>query len=283
MAEEPARAGPDFSPVHFPGGYELPPRPVSGPAAIQDAYRQSQFLLGKDLQLLERLLNTQLTLAHQAARSREPASRGVLSLWARVYGYLADGCSLLLQAGYPSCPPLAVAASDCVAAQRRILAQPAPYADWLAGAVAQDPGHAALAIARSSGGALALDGELGVVQRLARLLFSPDFGATLLLTGAESGSQRLSLSFAEGTFHLGWAELIAGWLLSLAGEQLSLVLDCQLFAFSDELRAEVSPLLELVNAALASPNRCRADEVGGRFLFHNMRRGPAATPRRLLL
>jgi hypothetical protein len=250
---------------------------------LQDAYRQSQFLLGKDLQLLERLLNAQLQLARQAARSRESAARGILALWARVFGYLSDSCSLLLQAGYASSPALIAAACDCLAGEKQLMAQADTYAGWLTGAVTQDSEHAALAIGRDAPEGPALAGALGELQRLARLLSSPSSGATLLLTGAESGSQRLSLSFAEGTFHLGWAELVAGWLLSVAGEQLALALDCPLFSLDPEARSEASTLPGLVAAALASPNRCRAEEVSGRFLIHNMRRGPAATPRRLLL
>lgn len=281
MAQEPAKPSPGFSPVHFPHGFELPPRPTSGPPALQDAHRQTQFLLGRDLQLLERLLTLHLATARQASRSKEPSARGILALWARVYGYLADAVSLLLQAGYASATPLVVTACECLAAQRRLIADPAVYTDWLPGSVAQASEHAALSIARADPGPAANLGPLDEIYRLVRLLASSDLGSTLLLTGSESGAQRLSLSFGEGLFHLGWAELVSGWLLRLAGEQLSLA--AEFFPLDDGVRAQVADSTTAVDASLAAPNRCHAEDVDGRFLLHNFRRGPANTPRRLLL
>ena len=52
----------------FPDRYALPSRPSAASPALQDAFRQTQFLLGEDLELFERLVNIQLEIV--AANSR---------------------------------------------------------------------------------------------------------------------------------------------------------------------------------------------------------------------
>src|SRR3970282_1817313 len=116
-----------------------------------------------------------------------------------------------------SCPPLLRTACDCIAAQRSLLADAfADYLEWLPGALSQERGEAALGIELSrfrAGSLLAQDQRLGTVYRLLTDLSMPHFGATALQTAPDSSLQRLAISFSDSSFHLGWAELIAGWLL----------------------------------------------------------------------
>jgi hypothetical protein len=113
-----------------------------------------------------------------------------------------------------------------------------------------------------AGGTLASDERLRSVYRPASDLGRPNFGATLLQVGPESNNQRLALVFADRAFHLGWAEIVLGWLLALAERQLHVALATEdVFALSDEVRATHGYLAAEVDAALARGDRCRIEEV----------------------
>ena len=159
------------------------------------------------------------------------------------------------------------------------------YQRWLDNAVRQSRGAAALVFDRGEPGGTLLseNSALGSDYRLASLLASPDFGGATLQTGPETSPQRLSLAFAGSSFHMGWAELISGWSLALARDQLNLSLGCGLFQPDGEMLTEADRLQADINAALNVPQRCHAEETSGRFLIRNFRRGPTAAPRKILL
>ena len=74
------------SPLILPETYRLPPRP--GPdaePAVVDAYRQTGFLLGKDLRLAERGMALQLAVLHDsyAVRYRTHAFAALTLAWSR--------------------------------------------------------------------------------------------------------------------------------------------------------------------------------------------------------
>ena len=94
-----------LSPPRLPDQYEAPQRPGDGAAALQDAYRQSQFLLKQDIRLFEQAMRQQLAVARQLSKVREHEARVILMLCSRVYAYLEDAFSLLLNGRYASCPP----------------------------------------------------------------------------------------------------------------------------------------------------------------------------------
>ena len=91
------------------------------------------------------------------------------------------------------------------------------------------------------------------------------------------------LAFADSLFHLGWAELIAGWLLLLAGAQIETALAAGEFEAGDTLREDAARLLKEMSQALANSMRCRAEELDdGRRLIHNFRRAVSGAPKRVL-
>lgn len=275
-----------LSPPRLPDRYELPQRPGVGAAAFQDAYRQSQFLLQQDIRLFEQAMRQQLAVARQLSRVREHQARAILMLCSRVYAYLEDAFSLLLTGRYASCHPLLKSGRECLAAQQALMADGfRAYRRWLDNAVRQSREVAALDFDRGEpeGTLLSENGAQGSTYRLASLLASPDFGGATLQTGPETSPQRLSLAFADTSFHLGWAELISGWSLALARDQLNLSLGCCLFQPDGEMLTDSDRLQADINAALNSPQRCHAEETSGRFLIRNFRRGPTAAPRRILL
>ena len=272
----------------FPERYELPARPSAASPLVQDAYRQTQFLLPADLALFERAMNLQLAIVAANAKRRTPAAAALFGLWSRAFAYLADACTLLSRGSYVSCPPILRTACDCIAAQRSLLSEDADdFSNWLANAYRQDPEKAALALNLGrfrAGSVLAQDESLGAAYRLLTDLSMPHFGATALLVAPDSGLQRLSITFADSAFHLGWAELIAGWLLLLADLQLETAIGSGLFAVGDQLRQEHERLSLDIATAVANPRRCQAQELeGGRRLIRNFRRSSSGVPKRILL
>lgn len=285
MSEEPPRVR--FGPLKFPERYGLPPRPAGAAPAVQDAHRQTQFLLSADLELLERAMNLQLRIAAASARARSPQAFALLGLWSRAFAYLADACALLSRGSYPSCFPLLRSACDAIAAQRCLIGEGfQEYLDWLPQALSPERERAALAIALGryrAGSVLAEDPRLGAVYRPVSELSMPHFGATLLQTGPETSRQRLVLTFADSAFHLGWAELIMGWLLTLADVQLDTAVNSAVLSVPEGASSDYQRLSADIAAALARPQRCRVEELDGRFLLHNFRRAAGSPPRRVIL
>jgi phage-related protein len=95
----------------------------------------------------------------------------------------------------------------------------------------------------------------------------------------------MAVTFAGNSFHLGWAELILGWLLALAEAQTSTALDAaDAISASDEAMSEHRRLSKETEAALGGRRRCYIEEVEeGRYLFHNFRRTSSGAPKKLLL
>lgn len=272
----------------FPERYALPSRPSGGPPSAQDAYRQTQFMLADDLALFQRLMDLHLRLVAENTRLRTPpAAAALFAFWARVFSHLAHACTLMAQGAYISCPPLLRTACDAIAAQRSLIADGfGEYEEWLADAVKQDKEHGALAFALGrfrAGSMLAEDPVLGPIYRLLTDLSMPHFGATGFLVAPDSSHQKVSLTFGDSAFHLGWAELIAGWLLALAEAQLTTAASSGVFVASEEAATGQQAISGEVVAALDNPRRCRAEEVEGRFLFLNFRRTATGMPRRVML
>ncbi|MCH7836282.1 MAG: hypothetical protein IH864_05380 [Chloroflexi bacterium] len=279
---------PKIAPFAFPERYEPPGRPDTASPVVRDAHRQTQFLLSSDLSLFEQAMGLQLAAVAVLAKKRSPETAALLGFWSRTFSYLSDTRALLSRASYPSCPPLLRAACDCIAAQRSLLAEGfGEYREWLARAMGKDREHAASYIDLGryrAGSALAQDARLGGAYRFLTDLAMPHFGGTVLQVGPDSSQQRLALTFAGGAFHLGWAELIAGWLLLLAEAQIETALAAHELNAVGALEEDAGRLGKQIEEALASPRRCRAEELDdGRRLIHNFRRAVSGAPKRVLL
>lgn len=277
-----------IGPYTLPDRYDLPSRPATASPAVQDAHRQTNFLLSSDLALFERAMNLQLTILAASTKRRSPEAAALILFWSRTFSYLADACVLLGRASYGSCPPLLRAACDCIAAQRSLLAESfTDYMEWLAGAIGTDREHTGthLELGRyRAGSALADDATLGGTYRFLTDLSMPHFGSGVLLTAPDSNQQRLALAFGDNTFHLGLAELVTGWLLLLAGAQTDTALESGKFEATAKLRDEAERQRRDIEQALANPRRCRAEELpDGRRIVHNFRRAVSGTPKRLIV
>ncbi|MEX0684245.1 MAG: hypothetical protein WD904_05255 [Dehalococcoidia bacterium] len=286
MTEEKPRPKLKFQLAAFPERYSLPARPV-GSAAVQDAHRQTNFLLPDDLILFERAMNVQLQVVAANAKGRTLQHAGLFTLWSRAYSALADSCVLVTQASYASAAPLLRAALDCIAVQRALIASGyEPYEEWYAGAVTQVKERLATAfdLGRYRSAEMLIGEErLGPLYRLLTDLAMPHFGSSALLVAPDSNAQKLSAGFADNAFHLGWAELTMGWLLELASAQVATALSTEELKLSKTLRSDCEAAVRDVGVTLASKRRCYVEPLGDRFMFFNFRRTATGQPRRIIL
>jgi len=282
------------SAVPFPDSYRLPGKEEAGQEG-QDAFRQAQFLLGDDLALFAEAMELQLALMRDSSHSRfrTHAYAGIVALWSRAYGCLADLVLVTVRGSYVSAPPLARAAAEFIACEEALRTGEAGEHDaWLLRALRPSEEYKAFEFELGrffSGTVLADDAVLRSVYRPASELARPNFGATLLQVGPESNNLRLALSFDDRSFHLGWAEVALGWALALAARQVRLVVEAEpLFGVTEATRAAQAGLQQRVEAALARDDRCRIEEVvetdgTRRYLVHNFRRQPSGAVRKVLL
>ena len=105
--------------MRVPDAWTLPGKPEGLSAAADDAWRQTGFLLGDDLRLLEAGLDVQ---ARFVASGYTPAARtmtmaALASLWSRAFLCSSDAAGLVRRGAYQSAVPLVRQAIEHVAAQ----------------------------------------------------------------------------------------------------------------------------------------------------------------------
>ncbi|OGO50801.1 MAG: hypothetical protein A2148_03750 [Chloroflexi bacterium RBG_16_68_14] len=282
------------SAIPFPERYDLPGKPQGASTQAQDAYRQTTFVLGDDLHLFAEGMNLQLRIVRDASPSafRTHPYAALMGLWSRTFLALADTCLLVTRGSYPSCLSLVRAACEHIAAQHQLHASEMELVlEWLAGHLRPNEQHKALEFGLGryfAGETLASDQRLRRVYRPASELGRPNFGATLLQVGPESNNQRLALTFADASFHLGWAEIVLGWLLALCERQLAVAVHAQgVFPIHEDTHRAHADLARRVEQTLSRPDRCSIEEVeeehGKRYLAHNFRRAPGAAHKKILL
>ena len=282
------------SPIASPDAYALPGRPEGASPVVLDTYRQTQFVLGSDLELFAEAMDLQLRLVKDAypSKYRTHALAAIMGLWSRSYSYLTDALLLTVRGSYASTVPLVRAACEVISAQEGLRGgEMDEHTKWLLATLHPDEAVKAFEFELGryfAGGVIAADPALRSVYRPVSELSRPNFGATLLQVGPETNNLRIALSFADASFHLGWAELALGWLLVLALRQSRVIIDAEpLFPVSDERRTAFEDLERRVDAALGRTDRCQIEEfeVEGnrRYLAHNFRRAPGGAPKKILL
>jgi hypothetical protein len=287
MSEVPGRKPPRILVAGVPERYSLPARPSAAPITARDAHRQATFLLGAELATFESALNVLLRVVAANPRLKGPPAAALLTLGSRTFAHLADACTLMASGSYASCPPLLRAALDCLAAQRSMVEDGfESYGEWLGAAVHQDRGQNALGIDPGhfrAASVLIEDKDLGSLYRLLSDLTMPHVGATLFMVAPETSLQKAPVSFGESAFHLGWAELITGWLLRLAGLQIEIATTSGVFALDKTLTMDAESVQREIGGALDNTRRCHVEVTDGRYFFRNFRRTPSGQPKRIIL
>lgn len=284
-----------ISPIKSPDAYAPPSRPPeSAGGVVQDAYRQSRFVLGTEIDLLTDLMQLQVDLVKDAYPSqyRTHALAAIIGLWSRAYTHLSDGLLLATRGSYMSVLPLVRTACELIAAQDALRrGEMAQHHEWLAATLKPDETFKAFEfqLGRYFAQEVVVDDPvLRAVYRPAADLARPAFGATLLQVAPESNNIRVAIGFADASFHLGWAEVTLGWLLALASRQLQVIVEAEgIFPVSEARRQAYEKYARQVDEALARDDRCRIEEVehqgDHRYLVHAFRRAASASPKKVLL
>jgi hypothetical protein len=281
--------------MRVPESWTLAGRPTDLPPDAEDAWRQTGFLLADDLRLFATNLDVQTRLAATGynPRARTMRMAAQASMWSRALLTASDAALLARQGSYQSALPLVRQAVELVAGQAGLDASYESFKAWSHEAYGRHPEARAEDIGLGhyfAGEAIAADAHLRLIYRAASDLARPNFGPTALFTAAEASHQRYPLIVGDRAFHLGWAQLIYGWLLRIGGTQLHLSLHAPtLFPASDELRAEVAAHVRALEAHLAADAaRCRLEEYVDaegrrRHLIVEFRRRPPDAAKRILL
>jgi hypothetical protein len=287
--------GQRVSGIDFPQEYRLPAKPdASEPAAVLDAYRQSQFVLGADLRLFAEGMALQLRILNDSSHSRfrTHVYAAVVSMWSRAYGAMTDACALVVRGSYASTPNVVRSACELIAAEYQLHREEmGEYVGWLLAHLKPYDEHKAFDIGLGhyfAGSTLAADDGLRAVYRASSDLGRPNFGATLLMAGPESNNARLAYAFDDRAFHVALAEIELGWLLRLCERQIAVAVHMtEVLNITPETHAAYADYAKKTNDLLANPNRARIDEVESdnfkRWLISNFRRQPSGAPKKVLL
>lgn len=274
--------------------WQLPGKPdgLDGPA--EDAWRQTGFVLGSDLRLIEANLTLQLRLvgAGYTPAARTMTMAAFASLWSRAFSCLTDATALARRGSYQSAVALVRQAVEHVAAQAGLGEEFDVFKVWAHTAYGRHAPSRSEEVGLGhffAGEAIAADEHLRLIYRGASDLGRPNLGPTALFVANEASHERYPLIFADAAFHLGWAQLLLGWVLRCGVKQLHLGMHArQHFPASPEVREAVVAHVAAVEAALADDARCRLEEYldeerHRRHLLVNFRRQPADAAKRILL
>jgi hypothetical protein len=287
--------GQRVSGIAMPEQYRPPGKPDEhSPAAVQDAFRQTQFVLGGDLRLFADGMNLQLRILNDSAHSRfrTHVYAAVLGTWSRAYAALDDACLLATRGSYASVPNLVRSAGELIAAEYQVkYEETGEFIGWMLEHLRADEERKAFDVGLGhyfAGTTLAADDQLRLVYRSSSDLGRPNFGTTLLMVGPESNNLRLAYAFGDASFHVAWAEIELGWLIRLCERQLAVAVHMEdVLNIEAPTHAAYEEFAMRVQETLATPSRARLEEVDvdgfKRWLVHNFRRQPSGAPKKILL
>ena len=280
--------------MRVPEAWSLPGKPSDLSPDAEDAWRQTGFLLSEELHLLDAGfgLHLQLVASGYAPAARSMTMAAFASLWSRAFSSSADAASLVRRGAYQSAIPLVRQAVEHVAAQAQLGGELDAFRAWAHRAYGRHADSRAEEVGVGyffGGEAIASDEHLRVVYRAAGDLGRPNFGPTALFVANEASHSRYPLVFADEAFHLGWAQLLLGWLLRIGARQLHTALHLrEQFPAAPEVREAAVEQVRAAERLLASPGRCAleeyVDEDGRRrHLLVEFRRRPSDAAKRILL
>ncbi len=269
------------------------PRPPAEAAGSADAYRQTNFVLGDEVEAILRGLNLEGEAAARAAEPRRRTQRMVsaMGLWSRSWLTRLDGLHAVQWGNYAAAVSLVRAAADYQASMLYLLrTNGEEWDEWLAAggiAVAADEHATEFRLhAFRAAEVLAAHEALGRIYRVSTDLSLSHFGSTMLLAGSGSAPDHVEMTFGDRDFHMGLAQLLSGWLLELGVALLEALADHP-DVFGDEGANDGAVWMATARRIVHGAERCTvaAIEKAGerRYLVSNWRREPRSAPKRLLL
>ena len=233
-------------------------------------------------------MNLQLSIVAANAKMRSADAAALLAFWSRTFSHLADACTLMARAPTPRARPCSAppsTASPPSARSSRTASRSTRSGSHRAGArTASTPPRTSTSAASAPARSWRRTSGSAAPTACSWTSRCRTSAPRCSWRRPESSLQKLALAFGDSAFHLGLAELVSGWLLLLAGAQTEAALSGPFVEPAHPLREEAARLRNQTEEALASPRRCRAEELpDGRRLIHNFRRAVSGAPRRVLL
>lgn len=264
-----------------------------GAAGSADAFRQTSFVLGAEVDIVLKGLNLEGAIADASsgAKFRTQQMVSAMGLWSRAWLCRLQALHATQWGNYAAATPLIRAAADFQAAMLYLLRTGAvEWQEWLDnGGIAIAPEQHATEFrlhAFRAAEILAAHDILGPLYRVATDLSLSHFGSTLLVAGSDSAPDHVSMTFGDRDFHFGLAELHMGWLAELGMAQVQALREFEGVFAAGEADA-VAGWERKATALSAASSRCRVEhvEIHGmrRYLVHNWRREPRSAPKRILL
>lgn len=271
-------------------GASKPPAEAPGSA---DAYRQTGFVLGEEVEAILRGLNLEGEAAQRAAEPKRRTQKMVsaMGLWSRAWLARLEALHALQWGSYAAAVALVRAAADYQASMLYLLRTGAEEWDaWLASGgiaiAAEDHATEFRLHAFRAAEVLAAHEVLGRIYRMSTDFSLSHFGSTMLFAGSGSAPDHLEMTFGDRDFHFGLAQIHAGWLLELGSAQMEALAEHE-SVFGDDGAAARSDWSLAAGKLVHSPDRCRVEafekEGERRYLVSNWRREPRSAPKRVLL
>ncbi len=292
MNDDPPRQR--ISPITFPSAAPSLVKPGEDePQQRRDAFRETGFALPLDLRWLQDAFALQRKIVEQSYgssfRNRRYAS--ALMFWSRVYGGGIDARALTARASYSSALALMRASMEWLGAEQAVVGEEqVEFEDWLRTAWSNDAARRATEIGMGqymAGQQIAMAPETADAYRAVSELSRSHFGASALLTADSSHDKRFLVNWADEAFHLGWAQLLFGWQITIQNRQCRFAVGSGLFGVEPEDREEYQRLHRQSRSLLEDPRRCRAewiiDDGRQRLLIDHFRRQPSGAPKRIFL
>lgn len=271
-------------------GAAKPPAEATGSA---DAYRQTGFVLGEDVEAILRGMNLEGEAAQRAAEPKRRTQKMVsaLGLWSRSWLTRLEALHALQWGNYAAAVTLVRAAADYQASMLYLLRTNAQeWDEWLADegiAIAAEEHATEFRMhAFRAAEVLAAHEVLGRVYRMSTDLSLSHFGSTMLFAGAGSAPDHVEMTFGDRDFHFGLAQVMTAWLLEL-GVALTDALSEHEAVFGPDDGGALQRWRDGAAKLAGNADRCAvtAIERDGerRYVIVNWRREPRSAPKRLLL
>lgn len=283
-----------ISPITFPSEPPILAKPRDDePQSRRDAFRETSFALQPDLRWLRGAFALQRRIVEQSYGSKYRNRRyaSALMFWSRVYSAGFEALQLTCRAAYSSALPLMRATMEWLGAEQAVVGEEqVEFEDWLRDAWSNHAEQHATAIGMGqymAGQQIAMAPETAEAYRAVAELSRSHFGASALLSADRSHATRLLVNWGDEEFHLGWAQLLLGWQITIQDRQSRFAVGSGLFGVESADRQEYQRLHRQIESLLNDPRRCHAtwvvDSGRQRLLIENYRRQPSGAPKRLLL
>jgi len=268
-------------------------RPPADAGGSADAFRQTGFVLGAEVETIIDGLNLEGEAARIAAEPSRRSQRMVaaMGLWSRSWLSRLEALHAVQWGNYAAATVLIRAAADYQASVLYTLRSGAlEWDEWLESggiAIATEEHATEFRLhAFRAAEVLAAHEVLGRIYRVSTDLSLSHFGSTMLLAASGSAPDHVEMTFGDRDFHVGLAQIVTGWLMELGTALFEALVEFEdVFGAGDAnvrqawVRRATGSLVDLSRCAVTSIEQ----GAENRYLVVNWRREPRSAARRILL